>query len=274
MADNLTLAKRILTSALILTLSGLVIFFFPNWVFSALASVMIGIALMEFFGLVEKKGIFVYKYFGVIIGMCVPLIIYFQMGAEGYFTPEPFVIVIACLFIFVLQFTRRDSSQALVSIAVTLFALLYIAWFFSFFIKLKFLHNGALLVAFLILVTKMGDVGAYLIGNAIGRHNLIPRISPHKTVEGTIGGLAFSIITAVACKTFLPAFSYGHLIVLGALLGILAQVGDLAESLLKRDCGVKDSGSILSGFGGMLDLIDSLLFTAPIFYFYVVVLMK
>jgi len=274
LADNLSLTKRIITSVLIVTLAGLITFFFPNWAFSLLASVMIGIGLLEFFNLVERKGIFVYKYFGIIIGMCVPVIIYFQMGGEGYFTLEPFFIVIACLFIFVLQFIRRDSSQALVSIAVTLFGLLYIAWFFSFFIKLKFLHNGALLVSFLILVTKMGDVGAYLIGNVIGRHNLIPRISPHKTVEGTMGGLIFSVMTAVACKSFLPVFPYGHLIVLGLLLGILAQVGDLAESLLKRDSGVKDSGSALSGFGGMLDLIDSLLFTTPIFYFYIVVLMK
>ncbi|MDD5136281.1 MAG: phosphatidate cytidylyltransferase [Candidatus Omnitrophica bacterium] len=274
MADNLSLTKRISTSFLILTLVALIIFFFPNWVFSILASAMIGIALAEFFNLVARKKIFVYKYFGIVIGMCVPLIIFFQMGGEGYFTLEPFFIVIACLFIFVLQFIRRDSSQALTSIAITLFGLLYIAWFFSFFIKLKFLQNGAFLVTFLVLVTKMGDVGAYLVGNAIGKHNLISRISPHKTVEGTVGGLAFSLMTAVACKGFLPDFPYGHLIVLGILLGILAQVGDLAESLLKRDSGVKDSGSILSGFGGMLDLIDSLLFTTPIFYFYVVVLMK
>jgi len=235
---------------------------------------MIGVGLLEFFSMVEKKGIFVYKYFGIIVGMLVPIIIFFQMGSEGYFTLEPFFIVIACLFIFVLQFIRRDSSQALASIAVTMFGLLYIGWFFSFFIKIKLLPGGALLVAFLILVTKMGDIGAYLIGNYTGKHSLIPRISPKKTVEGTIGGLAFSVLSAVASKSYLPSFPYGHLIILGILLGILAQVGDLAESLLKRDCDVKDSGKNLSGFGGMLDLIDSLLFTAPIFYFYVVVLMK
>lgn len=274
LADNLSLTKRILTSAFVITVVALTVFFFPSWVFSLLASLMIGAALTEFFRLVEKKGIFVYKYVGVAIGMCVPIIMYFQMGGEGYFTLEPFFIVFACMFIFVLQFIRRDSSQALASIAVTLFGLLYIAWFFSFFVKLKFLQNGAMLVAFLVLVTKMGDVGAYLIGNAFGKHNLIPRISPHKTIEGTIGGLAFSIASAVAAKSFLPHFPYGHLIVLGALLGILAQVGDLAESLLKRDCGVKDSGMILPGFGGMLDLVDSLLFTTPIFYFYIVVLVK
>ncbi len=274
MADNLSLARRIVTSVLILTLAGLVVFYFPNWVFALLASSMIGVGLFEFFNMVEKKKIFVYKYVTIIIGMLVPIIIYLQMGSEGYFALEPFFIVIACLFIFVLQFTRRDSSEAIASIAVTLFGLLYIAWLFSFFIKLKFLPHGALLVTFLILVTKMGDVGAYLVGNSIGRHNLIPRISPHKTVEGTIGGLVFSVLTAVASKSYLPAFSYAHLITLGVLLGILAQVGDLAESLLKRDCGMKDSGTNLSGFGGMLDLIDSLIFTTPIFYFYIQVVMK
>ncbi|MCM8790533.1 MAG: phosphatidate cytidylyltransferase [Candidatus Omnitrophica bacterium] len=272
--DNASLLSRIVTSALILTLVGLIMFWFPNWVFTLLASSMIGMALAEYFEIAEKKGVEVYKHFGIIIGMCVPITVYFQKGLEGYFTLEPFFLVIACLFIFVLQFTRRDGSQALASISVTLFGLLYIAWFFSFFIKLKFMPDGALLVAFVILVTKIGDVGAYLIGGTIGKHNLIPRISPRKTVEGTIGGLICSVVAAVASKSFLPSFPYGHLLVLGFLLGILAQVGDLAESLLKRDCGVKDSGAILSGFGGMLDLIDSLLFTVPIFYFYVEILMK
>ncbi len=272
--DNSSLFKRTITSILVTALVALVVFFSPNWVFTLLASVMIGVALKEFFTLAEKKSIVVYKYFGVSIGVLIPIIIYFQKGLEGYFTLEPFIIVIACLFIFVLQFTRRDSSQALASIAVTLFGLLYIAWLFSFFVKLKFMPQGALLVSFVVLVTKMGDIGAYLIGSSIGKHGLIPRISPHKTVEGTMGGLAFSVFSAVLSKFYLPSFPLGHLIVLGFLLGVLAQVGDLAESLLKRDCGVKDSGAILSGFGGMLDLMDSLIFTAPIFYFYVEVMMK
>jgi phosphatidate cytidylyltransferase len=200
--------------------------------------------------------------------------IYFQKGIEGYFALEPFFIVIACLFIFVLQFIRRDSANAVSSIAVTLFGLLYIAWFFSFFVKLKFMPDGALMVAFVVLVTKMGDVGAYLVGSTIGKRSLIPRISPQKTVEGTMGGIVFSLVSAIASKTYLSGFPYSHLVALGILLGLLTLIGDLAESLLKRDCGVKDSGSALSGFGGMLDLIDSLLFTAPIFYFYVEVMIK
>jgi len=274
LADNSSLIKRIATSAFMVTLAVVVTFFLPNWAFALLASAMIGMAMFEFFTMAELKGFVVYKYIGTFIGICVPLIVYFQMGGEGYFTSEPFVIVIACLFIFVLQFTKRDVSHALGSIAITLFGLLYIAWFFSFFIKLKFLPGGVRFVSFLILVTKMGDVGAYLIGNEFGRHGLIPEISPKKTVEGTIGGLIFSVASALASKAYLPTFSYIHLAFLGLLLGILAQVGDLAESLLKRDCGAKDAGSNLPGFGGMLDLVDSLLFTVPIFYFYLVVLMR
>jgi phosphatidate cytidylyltransferase len=235
---------------------------------------MIGAGLWEFFNLAQKKGIFVYKYFGVLIGMLVPIILHFQSGLEGYFAVEPFFIVIACLFTFVLLFTRRENSQALASISVTMFGLMYIAWFFSFFIKIKFLPQGALLVAFLVLVTKMGDVGAYFAGRSLGRHSLIPRISPNKTVEGTIGGLIASVATALISKLYLPAFSFAHLLTLGILLGILAQVGDLAESLVKRDCNVKDAGDNISGFGGVLDVIDSLLFTAPIFYFYVRVIIK
>ncbi len=272
--DNSFLVKRVMTSAFVIAVVALVIFVLPNWTFTLLASAMIGVSLSEFFALAEKKGIVVYKYFGISIGMLIPIIVYLQKGLQGYFTIEPFIIVIACLFIFVLQFTRRDSSQALTSIAVTLFGLLYIAWLFSFFVKLKFMPNGALLVAFVILVTKMGDIGAYLVGSAVGGHNLIPRISPHKTVEGTIGGLIFSVVSAVLSKLYLPDFPMGHLIVLGLLLGMLASVGDLAESLLKRGCAVKDAGGILPGFGGMLDLIDSLIFTAPIFYFYAEVMMK
>lgn len=272
--DSRSLARRTATSLLVTMLVALVTFFCPYWTFTLLGSAMIGMALKEFFGMVGRKGIVVYGYFGVIIGMLVPVIIYFQKGMEGYFTLEPFFIVIACLFIFVLQFIRRQSSDAIASIAVTLFGLLYIAWFFSFFIKIRFMPDGAFLVAFVVLVTKMGDIGAYLVGSYFGKHNLIPRISPHKTVEGTLGGMAFSVITALASKSYLPSFPYGHLFTLGLLLGILALIGDLAESLLKRDCGIKDSGDSLSGFGGMLDLIDSLLFTAPIFYFYVEVLLK
>jgi phosphatidate cytidylyltransferase len=114
-------------------------------------------------------------------------------------------------------------------------------------------------------------MGALLIGSKIGRHPLLPRVSPNKTVEGSIGSFAFSAIAAVCGRALLPvepSFSLVHVIFLGLFFGGLGQLGDISESLIKRDCNVKDSGKMLPALGGVLDAIDSLLFSAPVFYFY------
>ena len=121
----------------------------------------------------------------------------------------------------------------------------------------------------LFIIIWAGDTGAYVVGKLLGRR-LLTKISPKKTVEGSFGGLIFSMILAVVCKYFLlPELSVNNAIWLGALIGIMGQIGDLAESLLKRSANVKDSGSILPGHGGMLDRLDSLLFGAPAMYYYV-----
>jgi phosphatidate cytidylyltransferase len=123
------------------------------------------------------------------------------------------------------------------------------------------------------LITKLGDIGAYLVGSRWGKKPLVPHISPKKTIEGSLGGLAFNILGALISKSFLP-FDYPQLLVAAVCLGVLGQLGDLSESLLKRDCQVKDSGNIFPGMGGALDQIDSLLFTAPVFYFYLSAIIK
>ena len=112
-------------------------------------------------------------------------------------------------------------------------------------------------------------MGAYFIGSLIGKHLLIPRISPKKTIEGTMGGFLFTLVLAFLCKPLLPGFSDWQILVAGILIGTVTPIGDLAESLFKRDCGVKDSGSALPGLGGFLDMLDSLLITSPMLYFYV-----
>ncbi|MFC1576675.1 phosphatidate cytidylyltransferase [Candidatus Omnitrophota bacterium] len=271
MADSLV--KRVVASALILTAVWIIMFFLPNWTFCLLTAVLIGASLYEFFTMLERKGVFVNKYFGMAAGIAIPIATHLQLG-ERYMNLEPLLIVMACLFTVVLQFIRRERTKDhLTNIALTLFALFYIAWFFSFFIKIKYLPNGAWLVAFLVMVTKAGDVGAYFIGKKLGKSPLIARISPKKTKEGAVGGLLLSVVVAVLCKSFLPDFSFLQVIFLGFLLGIIGQIGDLAESLFKRDFDVKDSGQHVPGLGGALDIIDSLLFTAPIFYFYITVLL-
>jgi len=259
--------KRFITSLCAISIAGFIIFVLPNWVYSSVVAILIGFGLYEFYSLVARKNIFVYKYFGTILGIFVPILIHLRLG--GFLIDlEPFYIVLACLFIIIIQFIRKTNEDALSAISVTMFGILYISWLFSFIIKIKFLPDGASLVTFLILVTKGGDIGAYIVGSNIGKHALIPRISPKKSKEGLIGALLFSVAASVIGGRFLTNFTPQHLLALGFFLGLLGQIGDLSESLIKRDCGAKDSGRGFPGLGGVLDLLDSLLFTVPIFYFY------
>jgi phosphatidate cytidylyltransferase len=129
--------------------------------------------------------------------------------------------------------------------------------------------DGHLWIAYLIAVTKIGDIAAYFIGSLWGRHSLIPHISPKKSVEGTLAGLSASVLVSAAFAGHLPvAFGAWQLAGIGLVTGIVAQCGDLSESLIKRYCGAKDSSRTIPGFGGLLDVMDSVLFTAPLFYFF------
>lgn len=259
------LGKRILSSILAVALCAVSIYFMPLFAVVILAVTVTG--LYEYFNMLEKKGISIFKYFGIGIGAVIPASILFHFElTKGW---ELLFIVLAFLFLLMMQFKRRENSGAIVGISTTIFGILYVSWFLSFLIKLRFLPGGPGLVAMVLLVAKGGDIGAYFIGSKFGKTPLIPRISPKKSVEGALGGLMFSIIAAISSKPLMPAsFSLFHLAVVGLCIGALAQLGDLSESLMKRDCGVKDSSSFVPGFGGVLDVIDSLLFSAPVFYFY------
>ena len=265
------LVPRLISSALIILFVLFTVLVWPNWFFCLVVTAMIAFALKEFYALVERKGIFIFKISGILIGILVPVSIFLEFEpTKGW---ELIFIIAVLLAIFILQFTRRESDQAIVGVSTTIFGILYISWTFSYLMKLKLIEpdglpEGSLLVAFLLLVTKVGDIGAYFVGTYFGKHSLIPRISPKKSVEGAVGGFLFSVAAAVASKSFLPSVPVYHLLILGCLLGILAQVGDLTESLIKRDSQVKDSAALIPGLGGVLDLIDSILFTAPTLYFY------
>jgi phosphatidate cytidylyltransferase len=244
---------------------------FIQWIFDVVIMTFIIIGLYEFFTMLEKKGISIYKYFGIGMGAVIPLSILF--GFELTKKWELLFIVLTLLFLIIMQFKRTKNSGVIVDISTTLFGILYISWFFSFLIKIRYLPRGIGLLGTVIMITKLGDIGAYLIGVRFGKTPLIPRISPNKSVEGAIGGLVFSIMGAFICKSFLN-FSYLHLIIMGVFFGCLGQLGDLSESLMKRDCQIKDSGSVIPGMGGALDAMDSLLFTAPVFYFYMSTILR
>jgi len=263
------LVKRIISSIVLISIISVVIFI--DWLCALTATAFIIAGLYEYFVMLEKKGINIYKYFGIGMGAVIPLSIMFRF--EPTKSWELLFIVLALFFILLMQFKRRDSSGVIVDISTTLFGILYVSWFFSFIIKIRYLDGGLGFLTALLLMIKLGDIGAYLVGSRWGKRPLMPHISPKKTVEGSLGGLLFSVLGALACKSFLP-FGYGQLILTALGLGILGQLGDLSESLLKRDCQIKDSGSIFPGMGGVLDQIDSLLFTAPVFYFYLSVIIK
>ncbi len=262
--------QRFFSSALLIaiTLFGIV----NKWAFLFVLLALIMGGLYEFFYLTKKKGIPIYSYTGIIIGLFIPISIFMQFELTKRL--ELLFVVILLLMIFMMQFMRKNNANAIVGISTTFFGVLYVSWLFSFLIKIRFLlpgWDGIGLLGFILLVTKMGDIGALLVGSSFGKHPLLPRISPNKTIEGSFGSFIFSTIAAILARSFIPAqfdFSLTQIAIIGVVIGGLGQLGDLSESLIKRDFNVKDSGNWLPGMGGVLDVIDSILFTAPAFYFY------
>jgi phosphatidate cytidylyltransferase len=208
-------------------------------------------------------------------------------GAAGLYDPAAanhvlawplwtFVAVVMAAFIVQsAQFDRPGGTMA--TIAGTVLAVAYIGLLGSFILQLRWLpgpYHGAIPVAALVATAKGSDMGAYTLGRLAGRHKLWPRLSPNKTIEGALGGLAFGIGAALLVfgaaryllhvPTLGPAAAAGF----GLVVGSAAQLGDLMESMIKRDCARKDASATLPGFGGVLDVLDSLLFAGPVAYGY------
>jgi len=209
-------------------------------------------------------------------------------GCGGIFAFDAGVIIVTILVLFFREFLRpqhveRTSAEG---IAFTLFGVAYIPWLFSFLLKILYLTprtstglmTGTYYVLFLLVLTKFADVGAFLCGSLFGKHLFCPNISPKKTWEGFFGALIFSLASSLIFyfifRQQLSLFTPCIVVLLSLGLAPVGIAGDLAESLLKRSLSTKDSSHTLPGIGGGLDLIDSLLFTAPIFYFILLFLLK
>lgn len=239
----------------------------PIWFWSFGVAVVSALGCRELLELLHARGVQVYRTFGIAMCALIPLVVYDAGG--GTRAGEVLFIVLACFGLFLIQFLRGENPRALEGIALTLFSILYIGWFMSHLIKLRFLPDGHVWIAYLILVTKVGDIAAYVVGSCFGRHGLIPHISPKKSVEGTVAGLGASMAVSAAFAGHLPSpLTVLQLAGMGLVTGIVAQCGDLSESLIKRYCGAKDASTLLPGLGGLLDVLDSVLFTAPLFYFF------
>ena len=262
---------RVITSiiglAILLSLIGfgnLLIF----WIVVSSATV---IGLIEFYKITRARELPVYFLPGVLLGWLfslVPLVSSLFTGIT--LTDFTLALIVLSLFLYALL-SKQTLSECIPALAVTLFGICYVAWLFNHLTFLRALPHGRSFIFYLLLIVWSGDTGAYYSGSYFGKHKLAPVISPKKTVEGAVGGTAASILASIIAKlTFLPLLSYPHALVLALLMAVIAQSGDLCESMLKRSANVKDSGAILPGHGGILDRVDGVMFAAPVLYYYAV----
>ena len=239
----------------------------PPWLFSLLIGVVALFAVWEFLSL----------YFSGSASLSLKILTCLAAGLLliGLYGGLPHIVVGSLLAMVSLILTGfclspTTTKQRLPDWAAYLFGVLYIGLLLGHYPLLRNLDQGITLVFFVIIVTWLSDTGGFFVGKAFGTHPLAPTLSPKKTIEGLLGGVAFSVMGAIICQfTIVPFFSIGECAMLGVSLALLGALGDLAESAIKRSVSVKDSGTIIPGHGWVLDRVDSLLFTGPAMYYYV-----
>ncbi len=264
---------RVITSVIGAALLISIILFGNVLLFWLVVSTAIVIGLLEFYRLAEARYP-IYKLPGIMLGWLLSLspLLYTSMKN---ITLSDFAItlIVLALFLYIL-FTKRPLKEVFPAFGVTVLGVLYVSWLLSHLVLLRGLSNGREFVFYLLLVVWSGDTGAYYTGRAFGKHKLAPVISPKKTIEGGVGGIIASLLGSGLAKfTFLPLLSYSDCVALGIILAVIAQCGDLCESMLKRAVNIKDSGNILPGHGGILDRLDGVMFAAPVLYYYAVLLL-
>ena len=227
------------------------------------------VGTIEFYHLAASRGLRPITALGLIFALIVLLMAYLER-MELF----PVLIFLAFMLICLLQLMREGQDNFAAAVGANLFGCLYASVPFA--LLLIILNQQEQLavpaIVFLVLVSWCSDIGAYTIGRLCGRHPMAPTLSPNKTIEGAIGGIAFSVAVALLLVCCWPGMAsvipLSHAIVLALLFAVVGQLGDLAESALKRDAELKDSGLDLTGHGGILDIIDSLIFCAPIMFIY------
>jgi phosphatidate cytidylyltransferase len=279
--------RRLLSSVILWTVVLTALFskykLVSDYVFLLIMMLLAVTGLAEFYGLVEKRGMVCFKWWGLLGGLALMVGTFLHLTGQlpgihgGPARVNDFETSFLILFVLGLclcQFFSRSNTAGILAISTTLFGLMYVPWLLNFIQKINFFPGieGHYYLLFFVLITKFSDTGAYAVGSLIGKHKMIPRISPGKTWEGFGGALLVSVLVSLLfahfCGGHMAGMNWRHAVVLGLLLGVCAVVGDLIESLFKREAGVKDSGHFFPGIGGILDLLDSLLFNAPIMYVY------
>jgi phosphatidate cytidylyltransferase len=241
--------------------------------FGCIAMVAAGMGLYEFYTIAGKCGFRPFRVAGIGIGIWLFVSywvsIHGDAGAESQFFRKDIVLVLIFLLL-LLQAATRGAKDAIKNISVTVFGIFYVPFLLGFAIALRHFPNGTCVVIMALLVSKFGDIGGYLLGRKYGKHKLARSISPNKTVEGACFSVICSILVVVIFNSIpqTRVISLPWSVLFGAVVGSFAILGDLAESLIKRDANVKDSGNLVPSFGGVLDIIDCLLVSLPVTYYF------
>jgi phosphatidate cytidylyltransferase len=279
--------KRVVTAAILIPIVVALVLFASTAAIALAIAVFILLALFEYFALGDAIGHRAYRFWTaacalllVFVQYLPSLLTYGDFGTYGYparlgwlfsrIFPRPeevffvFVLGIAALTIG----TRRPLVEGLPSAGISSSALLLVAFPLTYAIRLHAWGNsGPILLLFALVITWVGDSVAYFVGRAIGKHASAPHLSPKKTWEGAVGSFAAALITGAIFSRWLDV-SLAHLLIMAAVANIAGQIGDLLESAYKRSAGVKDSGGLLPGHGGVLDRIDALILTFPVIWYY------
>jgi phosphatidate cytidylyltransferase len=281
MAD---LSRRLTVSSILGVVVSFLIAFstssFVSLLLMLFVAALAGIGIWEYAQLAVNKGIRPATRWMVVAAVAEVAALYTSLVFVDFPQLPILVLAVAMVAFFLLHF--KDSTDALFTIAVEFFGVAYVAVPLSLMLGVLYPvahegipQEGRWWLIYLIIVTKIADVGAYFVGRLWGKNKLSPNLSPKKTIEGAIAGFLSAVLASMliyyAGNRFLDgnfSISFGESIWLGMLIGVIGQIGDLAESLLKRDAIVKDSNT-LPGLGGVLDMVDSLLFTTPIVYFFI-----
>jgi phosphatidate cytidylyltransferase len=255
---------RIISGAIAIPLVlGVVLYGSPLLFFCFVVAIVL-VASYEYFSMIANMGVEGFPVEGGVLSFLLLL---------GFYLGTKFLLIATVLFPVVLFaawfFRGKIMRVALDPIVYTLFGVFYVAGLGGYFLLIHRLQGGSQMIMFLMLLIWAGDAAAYYGGRKFGKHKLIPEVSPNKTVEGAIANILGTLLAAgLAQLWFFTQFSLTHCLIVAFICGIIGQFGDFSESLIKRNCQVKDSGTLIPGHGGFLDRIDSLLFAGPVFYCY------
>lgn len=260
------LKKRVLTGAVTIPALYLLIGYGPGPTLLIMVLIAAALGLHEFYSLVLPENKRHEKAIGTLLGIVLASLIYFG---------NPFLIhaLLGFSIIFLSSLYMLKSANfalAISKIALTLFGMLYIGLLLSYVTLIDKTVPGKQWVLFLLSTVWAADIGGFFIGSLVGRHKLYPRVSPNKTIEGLAGGVGGAITAALLYrKLFFSDLDVSHCVFLGFSLTLFGQMGDFTESMIKRSAHVKDSSGLIPGHGGMLDRLDSFLFSAPFLYYYI-----